>query len=147
MTTMTRGQVLAIDDDYDCLVMVQHMLRQMGFAVTAARSGQEALALVGSVQPDVILLDLLMPDMDGFTVLDKLKSAPSTRSIPVVIVSARGHDDDLLAGYVAGADYYVSKPFTSSQLLYGIEMVIGERAAAMAMVGEALDDVAPTREH
>ncbi len=120
---MQRGQILAIDDDYDCLVMVQHMLRQMGFSVAGARSGLEALSIVKSVHPDVILLDLLMPEMNGFSVLEKLKEDPETSSIPVVIVSARGQDDDLLAGYVAGADYYVSKPFTSSQLLYGIEMV------------------------
>lgn len=147
MTTMTRGQVLAIDDDYDCLVMVQHMLRQMGFAVSAARSGQEALAIVGSVQPDVILLDLLMPEMDGYTVLEKLKNNPATRSIPVVIVSARGHDDDLLAGYVAGADYYVSKPFTSSQLLYGIDMVLGSRPSGVAAGTAAQTNTAPIREH
>ncbi len=120
---MQRGQILAIDDDYDCLVMVQHMLRQMGFSVAGARSGLEGLSIVKSVHPDVILLDLLMPEMNGFSVLEKLKDDPDTSSIPVVIVSARGQDDDLLAGYVAGADYYVSKPFTSSQLLYGIEMV------------------------
>ena len=129
---MRRGQVLAIDDDYDCLEMVQHMLRQMGFSVSAARSGMEALAIVAAVQPAVILLDLLMPEMDGFTVLEKLRENPATKAIPVVIVSARGNDDDLLAGYVAGADYYVSKPFTSSQLLYGIEMVTELRPAMLA---------------
>lgn len=118
------AQVLAIDDDADCLIMVQHMLRQMGMGVVVASSGPEALAVVESVRPDVILLDLLMPDMDGFTVLEKLKANSATESIPVVIVSARGRDDDLLAGYVAGADYYVSKPFTTSQLHYGIEMVL-----------------------
>jgi len=122
------AQVLAIDDDADCLIMVQHMLRHMGLGVVVASSGPEALAVVESVHPDVILLDLLMPDMDGFTVLEKLKANTATESIPVVIVSARGRDDDLLAGYVAGADYYVSKPFTSSQLHYGIEMVLGAGA-------------------
>ncbi len=143
----TRGQVLAIDDDRDCLVMVQHMLRQMGFAVSAAGSGAEALAVVAAVQPDVILLDLLMPEMDGFTVLEKLKANPATKSIPVVIVSARGHDDDLLAGYVAGADYYVSKPFTSSQLLYGIEMVIGSRPPVMTADTATHPLVEPLSEH
>lgn len=142
-----RGQILAIDDDYDCLVMVQHMLRQMGFAVSAARSGAEALAVVASVQPDVILLDLLMPEMDGFTVLEKLKANPATRSIPVVIVSARGQDDDLLAGYVAGAEYYVSKPFTSSQLLYGIEMVLGTKPPMIAAEPGTPEPVEPAREH
>ncbi len=136
---MRRGQILAIDDDYDCLVMVQHMLRQMGFGVVAASSGVEALAVVGVVQPDVILLDLLMPDMDGYTVLEKLKENPDTQSVPVVIVSARGQDDDLLAGYVAGAEYYVSKPFTSSQLLYGIEMVTGAETPMMASESSVID--------
>ena len=136
---MRRGQILAIDDDYDCLVMVQHMLRQMGFGVVGARSGVEALAVVGSVQPDVILLDLLMPGMDGYSVLEKLKENPDTQSVPVVIVSARGQDDDLLAGYVAGAEYYVSKPFTSSQLLYGIEMVSGAETPMMAGESSVVD--------
>ncbi len=142
-----RGQVLAIDDDYDCLVMVQHMLRQLGFGVVGARSGREALAVVGSVNPDIILLDLLMPEMDGFSVLEKLKEDPGTQEIPVVIVSARGQDDDLLAGYVAGAEYYVSKPFTSSQLLYGIEMVTGAEAPMMAADPTTLDVTDSLRQH
>lgn len=145
---MRRGHILAIDDDHDCLVMVQHMLRQMGFSVTGARSGIEALAVVGSVHPNVILLDLLMPGMDGFSVLEKLKENPVTQSIPVVIVSARGQDDDLLAGYVAGADYYVSKPFTSSQLLYGIEMVTGNDPPMLGADHAAMQiDVSAARGH
>lgn len=135
-----RGQILAIDDDPDCLIMVQHMLRQMDFAAFTASSGADALGIVASVQPNVILLDLLMPEMDGFTVLDKLKTNEATKDIPVVIVSARGRDDDLLAGYVAGADYYVSKPFTSSQLLYGIEMVLAS-ASPNLLPSTRLDEV------
>ncbi len=127
--------------------MVQHMLRQMGFAVCAAASGAEALGIVTSVQPDIILLDLLMPEMDGFTVLQKLQENPATQSIPVVIVSARGQDDDLLAGYVAGAAYYVSKPFTSSQLLYGIEMVLGEPSSPTAPLGTDAPMVFRPTEH
>jgi len=125
--------------------MVQHMLRQMGFGVCTASSGAEALAIVETVRPDVILLDLLMPEMDGFTVLEKLKNNPATESIPVVIVSARGHDDDLLAGYVAGAEYYVSKPFTSSQLLYGIDMVLNDTASLSAPDSRAVHLEMPTR--
>ena len=140
-----RAQVLAIDDDPDCLIMEQHMLRQMGFGVCTASSGAEALRIVETVRPDVILLDLLMPEMDGFTVLDKLKNNPATESIPVVIVSARGRDDDLLAGYVAGADYYVSKPFTTSQLLYGIDMVLSDTASLSPEQGGAVQLEIPLR--
>lgn len=144
---MTRGTVLAIDDDSDCLEMMQHMLRQMGFAVAAARSGEEGLSVIGAAQPVVVLLDLLMPGMDGFDVLAKLKGSPDTRSIPVVIVSARGQDDDLLAGYVAGADYYVSKPFTISQLQYGIEMVLGARNASLTGEPAPAGRPLPARQH
>ena len=143
---MTRGMVLAIDDDIDCLEMMQHMLRQMGFSVASARSGEEGLMMIAKARPSVVLLDLLMPGMDGFDVLGRLKENPETRSIPVVIVSARGKDDDLLAGYVAGADYYVSKPFTTSQLQYGIEMVLGSLAKT-AVVDAVEPAVDPASRH
>ena len=131
-------QVLAVDDDNDCLVMLQHMLRLRGFSVTVASSGQEALGILPSVQPDLILLDVMMPGMTGLSVLETLKESYATQAIPVIIVSARGLDEDLMNGYVAGADYYITKPFTSSQLMYGIESVLG--AAMPPMMGDARAD-------
>ncbi len=127
--------------------MLEQMLRQRGFSVSVARDGAEALGIVGTVRPDIILLDIMMPEMNGFTVLEKLKSDESTRTIPVVIVSARGHDDDMVDGYLAGAEYYITKPFTSSQLMYGIGTVLNSTSPAMLDDAATRDAGASTRRH
>jgi len=76
----------------------------------------------------VILLDVMMPGMDGMQVLDHLKVDPKTASIPVVMVTAKTQDEDVLAGYQGGADYYITKPFTTRQILHAIGLVLGSHA-------------------
>ncbi len=75
--------------------------------------------------PDIILLDVMMPGMDGIEVLDHIKADPKSASIPVIMVTAKSQDEDLLVGYKYGAEYYVTKPFTARQLLYAIGLVLG----------------------
>jgi CheY-like chemotaxis protein len=123
-------RVLVVDDNDDNLVIVRHILLGQGFTVRTARSGAEALDALASDRPDVILLDVMMPEMDGMEVLDRIKASPGSASIPVILVTARAQDEDVLAGYRSGADYYITKPFTSRQLLYALGLVLGTEQRA-----------------
>jgi len=117
--------VLVVDDNEDNIRIVTTILLGRGFEVRIARDGEGALEAVSRLPPDVILLDVMMPGMDGIEVLDHIKADPRSASIPVIMVTAKAQDEDLLVGYKYGAEYYVTKPFTARQILYAIGLVLG----------------------
>jgi|SRR5581483_7828791 len=121
--------VLVVDDNEDNVRILSTILLGRGFEVRIARDGHEALESLTERLPDVILLDVMMPGMDGMQVLDHVKADPKTSAIPVIMVTARTQDKDVLAGYKYGAEYYVTKPFTSRQILYALGLVLGPPAA------------------
>jgi two-component system alkaline phosphatase synthesis response regulator PhoP len=122
--------VLVVDDNDDNLRIVREILVGRGYTVRIARDGQSALRQIDEERPDVVLLDIMMPEMDGMEVLDRIKGSPTHAGLPVILVTARAADEDLLTGYKYGADYYITKPFTAKQLLYGIGLVLGGNGAA-----------------
>ena len=117
--------VLVVDDNDDNLRIVGEILRVRGYDVQLARDGVSALRAIEEQRPDVVLLDVMMPEMDGFELLGRLRASPRHAGLPVILVTARTQDDDVLAGYKGGADYYITKPFTPRQLLHGIGLVLG----------------------
>ena len=119
--------VLIVDDDEDNLTIVSSFLLRGGYEVRIARDGPTALASVRQQRPDVVLLDVMMPGMDGMQVLDHLKLDPKTASIPIVMVTAKTQDEDVLAGYQSGADYFITKPFTARDILHAIGLVLGSQ--------------------
>ena len=122
--------VLVVDDNEDNVQIMSAILLGRGFDVRIARDGKSALDSIRQHVPDLILLDVMMPGMDGMEVLDHVKADTRSARIPVIMVTAKSQDQDLLAGYKYGADYYITKPFTSRQLLYAIELVLGGKASA-----------------
>ena len=120
-----KARILVVDDNPDSLAIMRTILENRGYQVVAAGSGTDALAAVRSGPIDVVLLDVMMPDMNGLAVLQQIKLDAETAGVPVILVTARTHDDDLLSGYEYGADYYIPKPFTAKQLIYGIDLVLG----------------------
>src|SRR2546428_12379902 len=112
--------VLIVDDDEDNVRIVSTILLERGYQIRIARDGRDALESVRQHRPDVILLDVMMPGAHGMQGLHYLKLDPKSASIPVIMVTARAEDRDLLAGYESGADYYVTKPFTARQILYAL---------------------------
>ena len=123
--------ILVVDDNPDSITILQSILETRGYGVLIANSGMEALQVVQSTPlPDLVLLDVMMPEMNGLEVLQKLKESHATTKIPVILVTAKTHDEDVLSGYQYGADYYITKPFTAKQLLYGIDLVLGKGGAA-----------------
>jgi CheY-like chemotaxis protein len=124
------GTVLVVEDNEDNVRIMSMILLERGFEVMIARDGEGALDSVRKHRPDLILLDVMMPGMDGMQVLDHIMADARNSMIPVIMVTAKAQDQDLLAGYKYGADYYITKPFTSRQLLYAIGLVMGGQKSA-----------------
>lgn len=114
-------RVLVADDDPDMITILRVNLEAEGYAVDAAVDGQAALDLARGTRPDMIVLDVMMPCIDGIAVLTEMRSDPDTRDIPIVLLTAKSNDDDIWAGWSAGADYYLTKPFQLDELLHFIE--------------------------
>ncbi|MFM8360921.1 MAG: response regulator transcription factor, partial [Verrucomicrobiota bacterium] len=111
------ARVLIVDDEPDMREMMAHQLRSAGFTIEEAGSGAEALRRARSAQPGAILLDLLLPEMDGFEVFKALRRDPVTEAIPVLVVSARTSELDRVLAFELGADDYITKPFSPRELV------------------------------
>lgn len=121
-----KHKVLVVDDNPDSVAIMRGMLEGRGYDVAAAHSGTEALQFLKKETVDLVLLDIMMPEMSGMEVLQRIKEDAATGRLPVILVTAKTQDEDVISGYQYGADYYITKPFTAKQLLYGIELILGE---------------------
>ena len=118
--------IMVVDDNPDIVTIVKTLLEVKGYKVQSAYSGQEVLNLLAKQKPDLIILDIMMPRMDGLEVLTRLKGDSNSRPIPVVLLTAKQPDEAILGGYDIWADSYITKPFTNTQLLNVINRLIGE---------------------
>lgn len=123
-------RVLVVDDNRDNINIMRAQLAKAGYEVDYAYDGETALQLLRQARFDVVLLDVMMPKMDGHEVLRRMRDTPQWATIPVIMVTAKGTNDDVLQGYQGGADYYIPKPFTAGQLLHGIALVLGREQVA-----------------
>ncbi len=121
---MSKEKVLVIDDEEDILELVKYNLAKEGYRVTGVLSGEEALTKAKQEMPDVVLLDLMLPGVDGLEVCRRLKGNPLTAQIPIVMVTAKGEDADIVTGLELGADDYIIKPFSPRVLLARIRAVL-----------------------
>jgi DNA-binding response OmpR family regulator len=120
----TRLRVLVADDDPAIRELLAFNLEAEGFDVVGASNGEEAWDVARNAAPDLVVLDVMMPDRDGLDVLACLRGNPRTRDIPVVLLTAKANDSDVWAGWQAGADYYVTKPFVLDELMRFIEFTL-----------------------
>jgi len=128
---MPAVRIVCIEDDPQIIELVRTILGRKGFQVIGAAGGQEGLTLVQAQRPDLILLDLMMPDLDGWEVYRRLKEDPLLAAVPVVVVTARAQDIDRVLGlHVAHVDDYLTKPFTPKQLTDSVERILGRRPTA-----------------
>jgi two-component system, OmpR family, phosphate regulon response regulator PhoB len=123
----SRGLVLIVDDERDLRTLIDFNLRQAGYQTAHAATGAEALARARSLLPQLILLDLNLPDVSGTDVCRLLKGDPQTQHIPVVMLTARGAETDRIAGLELGADDYVAKPFSVREVVLRVEAVARRR--------------------
>jgi len=119
-----RTRVLVVDDEPDLLELVHYNLTRAGYDVACVMSGAEALSHAQTYSPDLIVLDVLLPDVDGLEVCKALRRNPQTEAIPIVMLTARSEDADIVAGLELGADDYLTKPFSPRVLLARIKAVL-----------------------
>jgi len=112
-----KGTILVVEDNPSILDIVKAILEGTGYGVQSARNGLEAFSCLEEQRPDLIILDIMMPHMDGLEILERLKGTAETSSIPVILLTAMAQQEDMLKGYKLGADYYMPKPFDSTHLI------------------------------
>ncbi|HEY4185679.1 MAG TPA: response regulator transcription factor [Polyangia bacterium] len=117
-------QILVVEDDPDIRLTLEQNLGDAGYVVCAAGTASDALRLANASRPDLVLLDLMLPDRPGTEVCRVLRANPLTRTVPVIMVTARSSEDDRIAGLEHGADDYVQKPFSMRELLLRVEAVL-----------------------
>jgi two-component system phosphate regulon response regulator PhoB len=129
---MAKEHILVVDDEEDILELVRYNLVKEGYRVTTVASGEEALKSARSAQSDIILLDLMLPGVDGLEVCRLLKHDPKTQHIPIIMLSAKGEEADIVTGLELGAADYITKPFSPRVLVARLRAVLRRRAAETA---------------
>ncbi len=125
---MAKEHILAVDDEEDILALLEHHLSREGYAVTCVGTGEAALKTTRDERPDLIVLDLLLPGVDGLEVCRRLKADPETAPIPIVMLTAKGEEADIVAGLELGADDYIPKPFSPRVLTARVRAVLRRHA-------------------
>ncbi len=121
---MTPKTILVVDDEEDILELVRVSLEREGYRVLCAESGEKALSVARSENPDVMILDIMMPGIDGLEVAKEIKSSPQTKAIAIIMLSAKGEESDIITGLELGADDYVTKPFSPRILIARLRSVL-----------------------
>jgi len=123
-TMSTREKILVIEDEADILEVTQYNLSREGYRVTTSRDGAEGLARAKREAPDLVILDLMLPGLDGLEVCRRMQSDPITSGIPIIMVTAKGEESDVVTGLQLGADDYVAKPFSPKELVARVKAVL-----------------------
>ena len=124
---MRKGKILAVDDEVYILHILDFSLEAEGFEVITASNGELCIERARQERPDVIVLDIMMPVLDGYETCRRLKADPLTKDIPVILLTAKGRDVDKRLGFEVGASEYIVKPFSPSRLIDRIYEIIGVR--------------------
>ena len=120
----TTKKILVVDDDPYILMSLEFLMKKNGFDVMVARNGTEALEIVEKQVPDIVLLDIMMPDVDGYAICKHIKNSKKLKDAKVVFMSAKSKETDIQKGYDLGASLYVTKPFSTRQLLKQVQELI-----------------------
>jgi DNA-binding response OmpR family regulator len=123
---MSKGKILVVDDEIYIVHILDFSLGMEGYEVITALDGEQALERMKKDRPDLIVLDIMMPKLDGYEVCKAIKSSPDTRHIPVILLSAKGRNVDQKMGYDVGADDYITKPFSPRKLVERINQLLGQ---------------------
>ncbi len=135
---MTKEKILVVDDEEDILELVRYNLSREGYRVFCAASGEEGLRAAKTEYPDLIVLDLMLPGIDGLDVTRHLKGDDATRKIPVVMLTAKGEESDIVTGLELGAEDYITKPFSQRVLVARVKAVLRRNSNITAEEKEVL---------
>jgi len=121
---MPKEKILVVDDEEDILELIRHNLAREGYRIVCAATGESAITMSNTEKPDLIVLDLMLPGIDGLQVARRLKDDVRTRHIPIIMLTAKGEEADMVTGLELGADDYITKPFSPRVLIARIRAVI-----------------------
>ncbi|MFN8412770.1 MAG: response regulator [Anaerolineales bacterium] len=126
---MSAKKILCIEDEAEMIDLIRLILGRRGFDVHGAAGGVEGIKVVKETHPDLVLLDLMMPDMDGWEVYQQMKADESTKNIPVIVVTAKAQNIDKVLGlHIAKVDDYITKPFGPQELLTSVEKILNQKS-------------------
>ncbi|MGP9766308.1 response regulator transcription factor [Halomonas sp. AOP13-D3-9] len=120
------AKVLVVDDEPNIVLSLEFLMEQAGFEVVTAEDGEQALASVNESQPDLLLLDISLPGISGFDVLERLRSEAATAQLPIIMLTAHGRDVEREKGMALGADDYITKPFSTQSLVEKVKALLSE---------------------
>ena len=132
MTLANKPLVLVVEDEPPLVTLLRYNLERAGFRVIEAGDGEEALVLCREERPDIVLLDWMLPHISGLEVCRRLRRAQETRKVPIILLTARGEENDKVRGLDSGADDYITKPFSPAELISRLRAVLRRAEAAMA---------------
>ena len=128
MTENISKKILCIEDEPEMIDLIRLILSRRGFEISGANGGKEGLAIIRKDHPDLVLLDLMMPQMDGWEVYQQMKADQATKDIPVIVVTAKAQSIDKVLGlHIAKVDDYITKPFSPQELLASVDNVLGPK--------------------
>lgn len=120
--------VLIVDDEPNIVVPLEFLMEQNGYSTLVASSGEEALEVISKHVPDLVLLDIMLPGIDGYEVCEIIRLKPEWRSIKIIFLTARGRDVDVAKGMVLGADAYIIKPFSNLEIIENVEKLLNDQS-------------------
>src|SRR6266496_3739241 len=123
---MAKGRILVVDDEIYIVHILDFSLGMEGYEVITALDGEQALEKARAERPDLIVLDIMMPKLDGYETCKRLKADPNTKDVPVILLSAKGRNVDQKVGFEVGADDYITKPFSPRKLVERINTILGQ---------------------
>ena len=145
---MSRNKIVVIEDEPDIVEVLSYNLKREGYNVSSTLRGDEGLNLVRNQSPNLVILDLMLPGMDGLSICQQLKSDSLVRDIPIIIISAKGEESDVVIGLETGADDYLTKPFSPRELIARVKAVLRrgptqeDKARERILLGKLVIDVA-----
>ena len=130
---MAKGRILVVDDEIYIVHILDFSLGMEGYEVLTALDGEQALEKARAEKPDLIVLDIMMPKLDGYETCKRLKADPEIKDVPVILLSAKGRNVDLKVGFEVGADDYITKPFSPRKLVERINAILGHGTSQQRM--------------
>lgn len=118
-------RILIVDDEPNIVISLEFLMEQAGYTVAVARSGEEALTQIDGFMPDVVLLDVMLPGISGFDILQRVRQNPAWQQVVVIMLTAKGRDVEVAKGLALGANAYITKPFSTRELLAEVRRCLG----------------------
>ncbi|AUM00341.1 MAG TPA: response regulator [Pseudothauera hydrothermalis] len=120
-------KILIVDDEQNIVISLEFLMKREGYDVSIANDGEEAVTRIRSEQPDLVLLDVMMPKKSGFEVCQEIKSDPALKMVRILMLTAKGRDTEVAKGLAMGADAYMTKPFSTKELVEKVRAMLAER--------------------